>query len=418
VYSDALFGRIRTILYKKIKEVNKMAYYTHKSRQEPNYKVVAKTHQGKQHLVVPVIMMVEGVHRGSHGPLLHQIDELGHFPEAWNGIPVVINHPEIDGQSVSANDPEIVEHQTIGRVYHTWVDGNRLRAEAWIDEEKLQQLSAELLAQFKKGELVEVSLGMFSDEEKVEGNWNSEKYSGIARNHRPDHLALLPGGVGACSIADGCGIRLNKEGGEETEITDLTTTTVTTSGTEEMFTYTEVDSTDGGGTIINESINLKPKEDSHMADTIVCTPCVKKKVDELIANEHTQFTEEDRERLEAFDEAFLGKLAPEVVEVVREVEVNVLSDEDKAALADYKQQKKEKRDALIKTIQDNSMEGAWTVETLESMKDEVLTNIVGLIKPAEERRIVDYSAQSGRVIKINECKEEPLLPTGVKYKTK
>jgi hypothetical protein len=391
-------------------------YFVYKSRQEPNYKVVAKTHQGKNHLIVPVIMMVEGVHHGSHGPLLHQIDDLGHFPEAWNGIPVVINHPEIDGQSVSANHPDIIEQQTIGRVYNTWVDGGRLRAEAWIDEEKLQQLSAELLNQFKNGELVEVSLGMFSDEENVGGDWNGKKYRAIARNHRPDHLALLPGGTGACSIADGCGIRLNKEGGEETEITDSTTTTVTMTGTE-LFTYTEVDTTSGDGTIINESINITKKEESQMAETIVCTPCVKKKVDELIAHASGRFTEEDRERLETFDEAFLGKLVPETVEIVREVEVNALSDEDKAILAEVKQQKADKRNVMIKTIQDNSKEGAWTLEVLEGMKDDVLANIVGLIKPKEEKKVVDYSLGGAPPIKINECKEEPLLPTGIKFKT-
>lgn len=154
-----------------------------------------------------------------------------------------------------------------------------------------------------------------------------------------------------------------------------------------------------------------------MAETIVCTPCVKKKVDELIAHASGRFTEEDRERLETFDEAFLGKLVPETVEIVREVEVNTLSDEDKAILAEARQQKADKRNVMIKTIQDNSKEGAWTLEVLEGMKDDVLANIVGLIKPKEEKKVVDYSLGGAPPIKINECKEEPLLPTGIKFKT-
>jgi hypothetical protein len=407
-----------------------MSYYIHKSKQEPNYKVVAKTHQGKKHLIVPVIMMVEGVHHGSHGPLLHQINELGHFPEAWNGMPIVINHPEIDGQPVSANDPEIMEQQTIGRVYHTKVDGHRLRAEAWIDEEKLQQLSAELLAQFQKGELIEVSLGMFSDEEKVTGDWNGETYEAIARNHRPDHLALLPGGVGACSCADGCGIRLNKEGGEITEIKDLTTTTVTTSGTEELFTYTEVDSTESGGNIISKGEGPAPvdiirtkfsnlNEVKKMTDNVVCAPCIKQKVDALITQ--GRWTEDDREFLQTFSEAQLDRIVPVEVEkivekvVEKEVQVNNLSDEEKAAFADYHRQKKEKHDAKIATIQKNSKEGTWTVEELEGMSEDVLTKIAVL---AEKKEVVDYSLTSGSAIGVNESKEAPMPPTGVKFITK
>jgi hypothetical protein len=45
----------------------------------------------------------------------------------------------------------------------------------------------------------------------TDGDWNGIKYNSVAKNHRPDHLALLPGGVGACSVKDGCGIRANSE---------------------------------------------------------------------------------------------------------------------------------------------------------------------------------------------------------------
>ena len=168
------------------------------------YQIQERQHLGKKHLVVPVTMMVEGVHNGSHGPLLHTIAEMGKFPESWNGIPIVVNHPEVDGMNVSANDPEIIDSHTVGRVYKTHVDGSRLKAEAWLDEEKLGQVCPTTLARVKKKDPIEVSVGVFSDDEDVSGEWNGETYESIARNHRPDHLALLPGGVGACSLADGC----------------------------------------------------------------------------------------------------------------------------------------------------------------------------------------------------------------------
>ena len=45
----------------------------YKVNQEKNYIVKTKKHQGKDFLVVPVTMMVEGVHNGSHGRLFHPI---------------------------------------------------------------------------------------------------------------------------------------------------------------------------------------------------------------------------------------------------------------------------------------------------------------------------------------------------------
>jgi len=182
--------------------------------QANHYIVRSEMHEGKKHLVVPVVMMVEGVHNGSHGPLLHTIDELGKFPEAWNGIPVCIGHPQQNGTSVSANSPDIVESQTVGRVYNTRIEGKKLKAEAWLDEEKLKNLAPDAYEYIKQGRPIDVSVGVFTEDDFVEGTWGGEKYKGIARNHRPDHLALLPGGVGACSWSDGCGVRINAEGGK------------------------------------------------------------------------------------------------------------------------------------------------------------------------------------------------------------
>jgi hypothetical protein len=175
-------------------------------------------HQGRQHLVVPVVMMVEGVHNGSHGPLLHLAEELGRFVQAWNGIPVTIQHPEVNGNNVSANSPEIIDSWTVGRVYNSSMDGGRLRGEAWIDLAKITERSPQALAYIQQGRNLEVSVGVFSDEESTSGVWNNEEYMAIARNHRPDHLALLPGGTGACSWADGCGVRTNEKGGAVTDI--------------------------------------------------------------------------------------------------------------------------------------------------------------------------------------------------------
>lgn len=189
-----------------------------------SYNTRTEEHQGRDHLVVPVVMMVEGVHNGSLGPLFHPADELGRFPGAWNGIPVVIQHPENDGENVSANDPGVIDREIVGRVYNTEMVGNKLKSEAWLDIGRITQVSPQALAAIRNQSPLDVSVGVFNDQEEVPGIWNNEQYTAIARNFRPDHLALLPGGTGACSWADGCGIRVNKQkkkGGEDVKKPEL-----------------------------------------------------------------------------------------------------------------------------------------------------------------------------------------------------
>jgi len=178
-----------------------------------NYTIRESMHMGKKHLILPVIMLTEGVHIGSHGPLLHLAEELGRYPHDWNDIPVAVPHPQEDGSHVSARQPHIIENFTVGRVYHTQMDGGKLRAEAWIDEAAISRVSPEALAYILQGRPLDVSVGVFTDDDPTAGEWNGEAYEAIARGHRPDHLALLPGGTGACAWADGCGIRTHQKGG-------------------------------------------------------------------------------------------------------------------------------------------------------------------------------------------------------------
>ena len=162
--------------------------------------------EGVNHWVVPVIMMVEGVHNGSRGALLYTAEELGKIPGSWNGIPVIIDHPE-EG---SANATPELTKQVVGRVFNTQMDGLKLRAEAWININRIQNISEEAYNYIKDHRALDVSVGVFSEEDDEQGVFNNEEYRAIARHLRPDHLALLPHGQGACSWDDGCGVRTNK----------------------------------------------------------------------------------------------------------------------------------------------------------------------------------------------------------------
>lgn len=186
-------------------------YAVYKNKQVLDYEVKLVVHQEKAHLVVPVVLMVEGVHNGSLGPIFHSIEELGKYPESWNGIPVVIYHPEEDGVPVSANTPDILDNIMVGKVYNTSVEGKKLKAEVWFDEEKLNTVSPTTLQEVNDMKEMEVSLGMYADYKAEKGVFNEELYETVAINHRPDHLAILPDQIGACSCADGCGLGANEK---------------------------------------------------------------------------------------------------------------------------------------------------------------------------------------------------------------
>ena len=178
-----------------------------------NYNAEIKTKDERDYIVLPVVMMVEGVHNGSHGPVFHSADELGKSVSAWDNIPITINHPvDSEGDFVSVNSNEH-NFEPIGVVKNAHMEGTKLKAEAWIDKQKLIAVSVEATQYIQEKRPLEVSIGVFNEELQTPGEWNNEQYTAIAMNHRPDHLALLPSGVGACSWADGCGIRVNKEGG-------------------------------------------------------------------------------------------------------------------------------------------------------------------------------------------------------------
>ncbi len=166
--------------------------------------------EGVEHLVVPVVMICEGVLNGALVPA----SEFGKYPEAWNGRPIPVLHPQENGGYISANRPDVIERNTIGTIFNARSADGKLKADAWVNTEKAKRLGyGDLITQLEAGDVVEVSTGYFSDDEMRAGDYNGVAYTSIHRNIRPDHLALLPGEIGACSVADGCGTRVNNKKG-------------------------------------------------------------------------------------------------------------------------------------------------------------------------------------------------------------
>lgn len=174
-----------------------------------------ETLEGRAYKVVPMVMLTEGVHRGSSGALLYPADELGKTPQVWNMKPIVVNHPEGNGVGLSACDPEVAENYKVGMIMNTRFDDlGRLCAEAWIEEHRADKVDDRVMEAINNQEMMELSTGVFVDREGEPGEFEGEAYDAIARNYRPDHLAILPDKKGACSIADGAGFIRNQEQAE------------------------------------------------------------------------------------------------------------------------------------------------------------------------------------------------------------
>ena len=167
------------------------------------------TLESKPHLVAQVTLLVEGVHNG----VLYTAAELSKYPSAWNGIPLPIDHPRVGGVGVTANDPTIIEEQCVGNLFNVIYDPDKARlvGEVWINIDKAQSLAPAVLSVVRSGRKLEISTGLYTDDDGTPGVWNGQQFAATVMNFRPDHLALLLDGVGACSIADGCGVNINKE---------------------------------------------------------------------------------------------------------------------------------------------------------------------------------------------------------------
>ncbi len=160
---------------------------------------------GKEYLVAPMAMLTVGVHNGSQGPLMYTEAELSKAPSVWNMKPIVVYHPERDGKGISACDQVIINNRGIGLVMNAKFDG-KLRAEAWLDVNKMKQVDERVLVAVLNNQMMEVSTGLFRDEDSTPGKFGGKQFVGHARNIKPDHLAILPDKIGACSIADGAGL--------------------------------------------------------------------------------------------------------------------------------------------------------------------------------------------------------------------
>lgn len=164
-----------------------------------------RTLYGREFLVVPATILVPGVLNGSRGPLYYPPEEVAKHPEVWDFKPITLNHiPD-------STNIELLETHNLGFLLNTKFDGS-LKTKLWFDVLRTMSLSPRLINNLLNGVPTEVSTGLGVNMEEItnEQEHNGKKYKTVARNYRPDHLAVLLDTEGACSIKDGCGVLINE----------------------------------------------------------------------------------------------------------------------------------------------------------------------------------------------------------------
>ena len=355
-----------------------------------------ETYEGKNYTVIPLVALIEGVIQAANAdaPELVLAKEFGEPPQQWDGQPVTVGHPMVDGMFVPATSPEIMEEFTIGIIFNSKLENKTLKMEAWIDDAKVEELGGKaenIVAAIKKGEEIDVSTGYFVDTIPVSGVFNGEHFEAIQENLKPNHLAILDiGQRGACSWEDGCGMaRVNQQQDNSEQMKGVQQMTVfkamkkffgkllnfehateesdearrfalTAALTEkgEMFFSVLAVFQDhfvyerGWNELLRRSFSISEDGSITLGDELEAVRPVtnfipvtvnisvdnseeklnmdkKEKIDALIANEATQFVEEDRETLDGMDEAVLDKLTPVIAEPKKEEEEEKAAAEEK-----------------------------------------------------------------------------------------
>lgn len=173
------------------------------------------TLNGREYVVADVTILKEGVLSGSKGSLFYPHEEIGKRVGIWNGFPLTANHPMDGDKPISGRSPQAHAKYSVGYLFNDGYDtaNKRRTGEVWVDIELANRVDNRIVPHILSGKPINVSTGLFTTDEQApqDSAYNGKKYTHIARNYQPDHLAILLDDLGACSVRDGCGINVNNK---------------------------------------------------------------------------------------------------------------------------------------------------------------------------------------------------------------
>ncbi len=195
----------------------KLLFCTHKVNKS---NIRRENRKGVEHVILtsytlpPDIVMNGGLYPSS---------EIDKSFQSLNRTPVTVEHPEIDGMFVSANDPEIDFDFRFGAFNENArkLNDGRVALDKVINVQKALKTDKgkRLLDRIEELETngnarpIHTSVGVFIDIEEVEltTNERGQEYTWIAKDMIFDHDAILLDSVGASTPDQGTGIGINKE---------------------------------------------------------------------------------------------------------------------------------------------------------------------------------------------------------------
>lgn len=182
------------------------------------------TISGETYTAIPAIMLKHGVFVASYASnpeghaTYYPSEALKASIPSWNGRSVSIGHPS-DGMTM--NTPSNFSNG-IGFLFDTSYDEKLDALKATVAVHNTR--GEDIISRFVAGENIDVSTGVWGMMNNEGGEYNGIRYDESYSSIIGDHLAILPGGKGACSFETGCGLRVNianvsnqEDGGTEAE---------------------------------------------------------------------------------------------------------------------------------------------------------------------------------------------------------
>lgn len=186
--------------------------------------IYRETINGREHIVIKdVVPIVDDVVMNGG---LYPAAEINQSYASMERKLMPLSHPKVDGQYISANDPEAVHNFHVG-VYAQNVRkvNGRVTLDMHVDVRYAEATEGgkrlvNRLEEMEKGEStdpIHISTGLLLNKQTKSGESKGKKYTWVASNMNFDHIAILLDEPGAATPEEGVGIFVNADG-EKIEI--------------------------------------------------------------------------------------------------------------------------------------------------------------------------------------------------------